>query len=268
MSKDIALGTGTEALDNTGAELATLRAERHRWQSEQGRLRKEQEKHNEAKQRVQQLEDEIATLRSIPQDKMGNVGDYNKLKDVFDDEGAAALKELVTPLFREVQDLREQLEQKSQEQTIAQLRGGYQTSLRDWESSRGATGLLARVSKGGDLNEKWAEFAKAHPTVDAANSSLDANTMAIMLDLFVKNQNLTFEPPTVTPQGGGYVFSDMTNNQETYTPQDYQRDTTELEAMRRRGEISEKEFNTMWAEAKQRLSETMQKMRQNTGGVL
>lgn len=265
---DIKLGTDDSTVDaGLQARLKELEAERHKWSSSEGRLRKEQEAHAAAKKRIEELEQELAEVRSIPQENAFN--DFEQVKTVFGDEAPEVFRSVIAPLVSEINQVKQTLAQTRQEEALNNVRRNYNSALREWEANTGRKGLLDRVTVGGDLREKWEGFCKAHPTALSANANLDSNTMSAMLDLFVSDENIVFEPTAsvITP-GGGQPGGQMGGaDGGNYTPAHYSRDIEAIEKLYRSGQMSREDYNKKWQEAKTLLFESQQKLH-NTGGMI
>ena len=211
-------------------------AEKHKWQSEQGRLAKEQ-------QRAQQAEAEAAELRA----RIASLGEGAALPDGLNEaigaDNVGGLKSYVERVAREAayQGAAAAYGQTKTLLDAERAQSRFREGVADWESATGARGIFRRIAEGGDLAASWAEFKDSRPAVTLAERSMDAASLTGFVDLFMKSKGITFE---MTPQpmslGGGFPQG---AGAAPYTEDDYLTDMNALSKARMDGVVKPADYD-------------------------
>ena len=230
---------GTELTQTERDELIALQAEKHKYQSDQGRIAKEQQARAEAEKQAEAYRARIAELESArPADQPAAVPD--SLKEIFGATGAGDLGTILQNVQRKAtEDAVKIMEARF---TASSVSAKFSKGMADWEVNAGADGFLRRVSENGDLAESWAAFKEANPAAAYAERYRDPAAMGGFLDMFAKSKGIEF---TITPRpvSGGGRYHAMPTHGKSYTDEDYGDDLERINTARMNGDLKPAEYD-------------------------
>ena len=213
-------------------ELIALKAEKHKWQSDQGRLAKEQKMRVAAEEETASLRGRVADLeaKASTSDGQQHAPVPDDLKTVLGDGPSGALGNVLQNVRRQAtEDAVRLMENRL---ATANVAANYRVQMSDWETRTGATGFLRRISEGGDLVDSWAAFKDSHPSAAYAERYRDPSAMGEFLDLFAKSKGIEFVATPTPVSGGGRLPLGVAQNANPYTDDDYASDLESLNKAR------------------------------------
>lgn len=258
--------------EDMAAELARLREENAKLQAKRdndersafGRLEKEAEQRRKVEQEAAEMRRKIAELEAknayaaLPPDSAEALGEagVRGIRTLLDSERERFAQAIPLDKFATIEARLEAAERQQLEQASFLKRQSYNSILTSWAASAGMPGLFTRLAPGGDLSEKWAQFAAARPGVQVAFESCDTEGTKDYVQLFLY-ANPGLQQAVASPSQSGGFAAPLDPN--AYTIDQWRADTRKLDEDAEAGRITMRQHAEGTAAATAKLAASEQR---------